>query len=111
MDHANSDSSVATSVPRGRARSYSDEFKRDAVRLITDENYKFKAAAKAVGVSEKSLRDWHKRLTPPPTACGDDASINELREENKHLRKQLRRAEMEREILKKATAYFAKESL
>jgi len=42
--------------------------------------------------------------------CGDDASIDELREENKRLRKQLKRAEMEREILKKATAYFAKES-
>ena len=38
------------------------------------------------------------------------AAYNELREENKRLRKQLKRAEMEREILKKATAYFAKES-
>ena len=44
-------------------------------------------------------------------ACGDGASLEELREENKRLRQQLRRAEMEREILKKATAYFAKESL
>jgi transposase len=42
--------------------------------------------------------------------CGEDATADELREENKRLRKQLRRAEMEREILKKATAYFAKES-
>ena len=61
-------------------------------------------------MSEKSLRDWHKKLAPPPQACGDDASVDELREENKRLRKQLKRAEMEREILKKATAYFAKES-
>jgi transposase len=37
--------------------------------------------------------------------------VEELREENKRLRKELRRAELEREILKKATAYFAKESL
>ena len=70
-----------------------------------------KAAAKAVGVSEKSLRDWHKRLAPQPKLCGENASADELREENKRLRRQLKRAELEREILKKATAYFAKESL
>jgi len=64
-----------------------------------------------VGVSEKSLRDWHKRLAPPPGPCGEDATVEELREENKRLRRQLWRAELEREILKKATAYFAKESL
>ena len=71
----------------------------------------FKAAAAALGVSEKSLRDWHKRLAPPPEPCGEDATVDQLRDENKRLRKQLKRAEMEREILKKATAYFAKESL
>jgi transposase len=43
--------------------------------------------------------------------CGEDAGLDELRAENKRLCKQLQRAELEREILKKATAYFAKESL
>ena len=97
----------------GRLRSvrrFPEEFKRDAVRLITEERYTFKAAAKAVGVSEKSLRDWHKRLAPAPEPRGQDATVEELREENQRLRKQLKRAEMEHEILKKATAYFAKES-
>ena len=42
--------------------------------------------------------------------CGEEATLEELREENKRLRLELRRAELEREILKKATAYFAKES-
>ena len=111
MDHANAECSNVTSAPSDRSRRYSDDFKRDAVRLVTDQQYKFKAAAQAVGVSEKSLRDWHKKFAPPPKACGDDASVDELREENKRLRKQLKRAEMEREILKKAAAYFAKESL
>ena len=91
-------------------RRYSDDFKQDAVRLVAEEKYTFKAAAKAVGVSEKSLRDWHARLVPQPDPCGDDATVDELRQENKRLRKQLKRAELEREILKKATAYFAKES-
>lgn len=92
-------------------RRFSEEFKHDAVRLVVEEQYTFKAAAKAVGVSEKSLRDWHKRLAPAPRPCGENATLDELREENKRLRRQLKRAELEREILKKATAYFAKESL
>ena len=92
-------------------RRFSDDFKRDAVRLVVDEGYTFRAAAKAVGVSEKSIRDWHKRLARPPRPCGEDATVDELREENKRLRKQLKRADLERDILKKAAAYFAKESL
>jgi transposase len=110
MDDVKPESSVVMGRSASRSRRYSDEFKRDAVRLITDENYEFKAAAEAVGVSQKSLREWHRKFAPPPAECGADASYDELREENKRLRKQLKRAEMEREILKKATAYFAKES-
>jgi transposase len=79
--------------------------------LITDERYSVKAAATAVGVSEKSMRDWHAKFASPPNPCGEDATVEELRQENKRLRQQLKRAEVEREILKKATAYFAKESL
>ncbi len=107
MSKADASESKATRTRRG---GFPDDFKRDAVRLIVEEKYSFKAAAKAVGVSENSLRAWHRKFAPAPKACGDDATLDELREENKRLRKQLRRAEMEREILKKATAYFAKES-
>lgn len=96
---------------QSRKARFSDEFKRDAVRLVSEEKYTFRAAAKAVNVSEKSLRDWYAKFAPKPAPCGEDATAAELREENKRLRQQLRRAELEREILKKATAYFAKESL
>ena len=89
---------------------YSDEFKRDAVRLVVEEGYTFKAASQAVGVCDQTLRAWHAKLVPQPEPCGDDATLGELQDENKRLRKALRRAELEREILKKATAYFAKES-
>lgn len=91
-------------------KSYSEEFKRDAVRLVINEGYSFKSACEAVGVCEASLRAWHARLAPPPEPCGDDATVEELRDEVARLRKQLKRAELEREILKKATAYFARES-
>lgn len=92
-------------------RRFSESFKRDAVRLVVDEGYTFTAAASAVGVSSKSLRDWHAKFAPPPEPIGDDATVDELQGELQRLRKQLRRAELERDILKKATAYFAKESL
>jgi transposase len=103
-------SQTKAEVPRKR-RVFSEEFKQDAVRLVVNEDYSFAAAAQAVGVGEQSLRKWHARLAPKPAPCGEDASQDELREEIKRLRRELRRAELEREILKKATAYFAKESL
>jgi len=96
-------------LPRGRR--FDEEFKRNAVRLVVEEGYTFKAAATAVGVSDQTLRTWHAKFAPQPLPCGENATVEELREENQRLRKQLRRTELEREILKKATAYFAKESL
>ena len=96
-------------VPATRRR-YSEEFKRDAVRLVVEEGYSMRAACRAVGVCDQTLRSWHTKLVPPPDPCGEDATVSELQAEIKRLRKQLKRAEMEREILKKATAYFVKES-
>ena len=91
-------------------RTFSDEFKQDAVNLVVKQGYSFAAAARAVDVSSRSLREWHAKLASEPEACDETSSLEELTAENKRLRKQLQRAEMEREILKKATAYFAKES-
>ena len=90
-----------------RTRRFSEEFKRDAVRLIVEEGYTFKSAATAVGVSDQSLRAWHAKFAPPPEPCGENATVAELREENQWLRRQLKRAELEREILKKATASYS----
>jgi transposase len=100
-----------STTPAASGKRYPEDFKRDAVRLVSEERYTFQAAATAVGVSEKSLRDWYAKFAPPPSPCGEQASLQELREENQRLRRQLKRAELEREILKKATAYFAQESL
>src|SRR4029079_6362798 len=94
-----------------RRRSFSDEVKQDAVRLVISEGYTFAAAARAVGVGVQRLKRGHARLAPKPPPCGENASLSELKEENQRLRRELRRAELERELLKKATAYFAKESL
>jgi len=48
----------------------------NTVLLVVDDQYTFKAAAKAVGVSEKSLRDWHKRFALPPKPCGEDMLLS-----------------------------------
>lgn len=88
-------------------RQFSEEFKRSAVRLVTEEGYSKAAASKAVGVDNKCIREWCKKYGADPPA---EASESELRAEIKRLEKQLRDTEMERDILKKATAYFAKES-
>lgn len=91
-------------------RSFTEEFKRSAVDLIVSQGYSFAAASKAVNVDTTTLRDWHRKFAPAPKPCDENASVEQLTAEVKRLRKELARVEMEREILKKATAYFAKES-
>jgi transposase len=86
---------------RRKRRTYSEEFKRDAVRLVVEEGYSFQAACEAVGVCQQSLRAWHAKFAPPPEPCGENATVVELRQEVSRLRKQLKRTELEREILKK----------
>ena len=95
---------------RARPKSYTDDFKRDAVRLVTEQKYSIAAAAKAVGVSDPTMRQWIAKIAAPIPACGPEATHEELRDETKRLKAALKRAELEREILKKATAFFARES-
>lgn len=91
-------------------RTFTEEFKRDAVNLVLVEGYSFSAAARAVDVSYSVFRKWYDKYAPEPEPCRSEASVEELKSEVERLRKQLRQTELEREILKKATAYFANES-
>lgn len=88
-------------------RQYSEQFKRQAVRLVTEEGYKPGQAAKSVGVDPATVRAWVRRYAaeaPPQVRYASEADeLAELRAENRRLR-------MERDILKKAAAFFAKES-
>ena len=93
-----------------KPKVYSDEFKRSAVQLVTEQKYSIAAAARAVGVSEPSLRQWLGKHGGESGETGPGGTREELREENKRLKRALKRAELEREILKKATAFFAQES-
>ena len=99
-----------TTKTKQKRRTFKEEFKREAVNLVVTEGYSFRAAAEAVNVTVNSLRNWHRKYAPAPQPSGPDGTLDEYLAEIKRLRKQLKRAELEREILKKATAYFAKES-
>lgn len=105
--------SVPTNAESGgsRRRSYTEEFRRDVVRLITDEGYSIPAAAKACGASDQTVRNWLGRYSAAGKSSPAGDTVEELRAEVLRLRKELKRAELERAILEKATAYFAKDSL
>lgn len=87
-------------------RNYTEDFKRDAVALVTEQGYKVSEAARSLEIGDNLLRRWKRELeTEDP---GERLSPDE-REELKRLRKENRMLRMEKEILKKASAYFAKE--
>ena len=90
-------------------RSYNDEFKTAAAQLVREQGYTVKKAAQSLGVDPGSIRDWVRKFAPAAVPAGADASADELRRENLRLREENRKLLMEREILKKATAFFAKE--
>ena len=83
---------------------YNDEFKIAAAKLVRDQGYTIKKAAHSLGVDQGSIRTWVRTHAPALAPLATDASPEQLQREN------TRRLLMEREILKKATALFAKES-
>jgi transposase len=82
-------------------KTYSESFKRDAVKLMTEQGYSLSRASSALGVSAATLSSW-KKTQVPREAADLEAEVKRLRSENRELK-------MEREILKKATAFFVKE--
>lgn len=85
---------------------YTEEFKRDAVSQVTDRGYPVKEVEDRLGVSVKSMYDWIKRYSE--SESGRSAETSQAKE-NRRLKAELARVTEERDILKKAAAYFAKE--
>jgi transposase len=88
---------------------YNDEFKSAAAKLVTEQGYSIGKAAASLGVDYGSIRDWVRKYAPAAQAPATDAPVEDLRREVQRLRDENRRLLMEREILKKATAFFARE--
>jgi transposase len=90
-------------------RKYTEEFKSEAIRQVTERGYKVREVSERLGISSKSLYLWL-RLARASNGKHGQGSDKELRQEIVRLKSELKRAEEERDILKKATAYFAKAS-
>ena len=86
---------------------FADEFKEEAVKQVIERGYTVADVAKRLGVSVQSLYKWTKVYAPNATDRYE-AELKEVRRENLKLKAELSRAQEERDILKKAAAYFAK---
>lgn len=89
-----------------RRPQYSPEFRAEAVRRVRNSDEPITSIARDLGVSHVTLRTWVEATRPKP----DIPLTDDERSELKKLRKENRELRMEREILKKATAFFAKHS-
>jgi transposase len=84
--------------------TFSDDFKRDAVAQITERGYPVSEVSERLGVSKHSLYAWKRKFAK--TASGETEKDAEIR----RLKRELARVSEERDILKKATAYFARDA-
>ena len=91
-------------------KRYDREFKIQACKLVVEQGYSLREAAERVGTTAWSIRVWIKKFRAEGVLPPKDQTVNTA-EELKALRKELKQLRLENEILKKATAYFAKDQM
>jgi transposase len=99
-----------TKKQRRNRRKYTTDFKADCVRLCKAGDRSISQVAMDLDLTETALREWVKRAEVDAGANSADALTTLEREELARLRRENKRLQMEREILKKAAAFFAKEN-
>lgn len=94
-------------------QKYTKEFREQAVRLVIEQELTIPEAAKRLSMSGQTLANWVFKARHGKLAAmdGNRKPVTDLEAENSKLKRELAEARMERDILKKATAYFAKASL
>jgi len=93
-------------------RTYTAEFKTEAVKLVTEQGYSVAEAARSLGIHETLLRSWKQALHDKgEQAFPGQGKLPAIEEELRRLRSENKRLLAERAILKKAAAFFAKEAL
>ena len=91
-------------------KKYSKEFKLDAISLVIDQSYSQAEAARSLGIDRKLMNRWVREHTKEADqAFRGNGKLTEEQLEIRRLREEVKRLTMEKEILKKATAFFAKE--
>jgi len=103
-------SRMAKSEERRARRKFTDEFKAGAVRLVLDEGKSAGAVARELDLTESALREWVARAQADRTKGKSGGLTTAEREELARLRKENRQLKLERDILKKAAAFFAREN-
>jgi len=93
-------------MARRRRRSFSPEFKAEAVRLVQQTEAPMAQIARELGLSKTTLLQWVEAARPAPREPLTEDERSELR----RLRRENRQLQVERDILKKATAFFARHS-
>lgn len=91
----------------GKGIRYTDEFKQEAVNQVVVHGYPVSEVGQRLGISTKSLYVWIKKFSKPRQQRENES---DLRAENARLKRELRRAQQERDILKEAAVFFAGES-
>jgi transposase len=91
--------------------SYSSQFKQDAVKLAVESDQSVAQTARDLGVNANTLYTWINKLHQPASSEAKGTGVNNPYDELKRLRRENSRLKEERNILKKAAAYFAKNSL
>jgi len=93
-------------------QQYTKEFKEEAVKMALNENITKIEVARRLGIPKETLYGWINKYNETGIISGKEKTYkaSDLETENTRLRRDLAEAKMERDILKKATAYFAKES-
>ena len=91
-----------------KRKVYTPEFKPQAIKMVTEQKLSVAEAARRLGVHESRLHEWKKaHLRDGAAAFPGSGHQTPLEEENRRLKAEVKRLEMERDILKKATAFFA----
>jgi transposase len=92
-------------------RTFTPEFKAEAVKLVTEQGRSFVEVARDLDIGESTLRSWRQAIaTGGAQASPGRGNPPALEEELRRLRAENKRLTMERDILKRATAFFARES-
>ena len=97
-------------MERRKRRSFTPEFRTEAVRLVREGSKSLPQVAKDLDLTESALRNWVREADEGDGKESAGALSTAEREELVRLRKEVRHLEMERDFLKKAAAFFAKET-